>query len=49
MTFLEKVEELKTIVYDALSPLIQADYWVLDLPYYENIGERILQIFVNLI
>lgn len=42
MTFLEKVEELKTIVYDALSPLIQADYWVLDLPYYENIGDTLI-------
>ena len=42
MTFAEKVEALKSKIYETLSPLITSNYWLMDLPYHENIGDTLI-------
>ena len=42
MTFVEKVEALKSKIHETLSPLITSNYWLMDLPYHENIGDSLI-------
>lgn len=42
MTQQEKVFQLRNLIKEQLSPLINADYYLFDLPYYENIGDTLI-------
>ncbi len=42
MTSQEKVLQLKHIIYRTLSPLIDSDYILLDLPYHSNLGDTLI-------
>ncbi len=42
MTQQEKVLELRNILREALTPLIDADYVLLDVPYYDNFGDTLI-------
>jgi exopolysaccharide biosynthesis predicted pyruvyltransferase EpsI len=37
-----KINELKTIIHEALKPIINQNYIYLDLPYHENIGDTLI-------
>ena len=38
----EKIEILKSRIEEVLRPLIDRDYVLLELPYYENIGDILI-------
>lgn len=38
----EKIKQLRDIVYKALTPFVKGDYVLLDLPYYNNIGDTLI-------
>lgn len=38
----EKIEFLRRTIVSALTPLIQEDYILLDIPYYDNIGDVLI-------
>lgn len=42
MTAAEKISQLKNIINEQLSPLIDANYVLLDVPYYTNIGDTLI-------
>lgn len=42
MNFQQKIDELKNKIYEELTPLIDSDYILLDLPYYSNIGDTLI-------
>jgi pyruvyl transferase EpsO len=42
MVFQEKINSLKTLLYKELTPLINGNYILLDLPYYHNIGDLLI-------
>lgn len=42
MTVSEKITQLKNIIDEQLSPLIDANYVLLDVPYYTNIGDTLI-------
>ena len=42
MTAQEKINQLKAIIYKTLEPLINRDYWLLEVPYYTNIGDTLI-------
>lgn len=42
MTFLEKINDLKTKIHEALIPLVDHDYVLWDCPYYSNIGDTLI-------
>lgn len=42
MTYPVKIEMLKNIIYDMLAPRIATDYWLLEVPYYDNIGDTLI-------
>ncbi len=42
MTHLEKIEELKEIIERTLTPLIDSNYVLLDIPYYSNLGDTLI-------
>lgn len=42
MTVSEKISQLKSIIDKQLSPLIDANYILLDVPYYTNIGDTLI-------
>lgn len=42
MNFNDKIIELRNIADKALKPLIDSDYVLLDLPYYDNIGDSLI-------
>ena len=42
MTLQQKIKELKSKIVNELSPLINNDYLLLDLPYYSNIGDSLI-------
>jgi pyruvyl transferase EpsO len=42
MDFSIKTNLLKTQIYNILSPLITDNYWLLELPYYTNIGDILI-------
>lgn len=42
MTNLEKVRQLRGIVIKALDQLIDRDYWLLEVPYYSNVGDTLI-------
>lgn len=37
-----KIIQLRTLIEEALVPLIDADYMFLDLPYYQNVGDILI-------
>lgn len=37
-----KVLELRKAVTDALTPLVDADHWLLEVPHYSNIGDALI-------
>ena len=39
---IKRINELKEIIFNKLSPLINNDYIFLDLPYYTNIGDTLI-------
>lgn len=42
MTCAEKVVELRRKIETALTPLINRNYWLLEVPYYDNIGDTLI-------
>ncbi|MCC2600002.1 polysaccharide pyruvyl transferase family protein [Sphingobacterium sp. FBM7-1] len=42
MTFQQKIDDLKGKIIKTLTPLITSDYFLLDLPYYSNIGDSLI-------
>lgn len=42
MTAEEKIQELKSLIKTTLPPLIDNDYWLLEVPYYTNIGDTLI-------
>jgi pyruvyl transferase EpsO len=42
MNFQDKITQLKSLIAGALTPLIDHDYWYLELPYYTNIGDVLI-------
>lgn len=42
MDIRDKISELRKVIKDKLTPLIDNDYVLLDLPYYENIGDSLI-------
>ncbi|MGL5937573.1 MAG: polysaccharide pyruvyl transferase family protein [Phocaeicola sp.] len=42
MNFKQKIDQLKSIIESTLTPLIDNDYILLDLPYYSNIGDTLI-------
>ena len=42
MIFSQKISELKNKIYETLTPLIQSDYWLLEVPYYDNVGDTLI-------
>lgn len=42
MTCAEKVIELRAKIEAALAPLVTRDYWLLEVPYYSNIGDTLI-------
>ena len=37
-----KIQELKSLIKTVLAPLIDNDYWLLEVPYYTNIGDSLI-------
>lgn len=37
-----KIAQLKSIIESTLTPLIDRDYWLLEIPYYTNIGDTLI-------
>lgn len=42
MEFQEKIEQLKSIINQQIAPLIDRDYVLYELPYYNNIGDLLI-------
>lgn len=42
MTTKEKIQQLRSCIIEALTPLVNADYVLLDVPYYNNIGDVLI-------
>ena len=42
MTFQKKINDLKDKIIGTLTPLVTSDYFLLDLPYYSNIGDSLI-------
>lgn len=42
MDIKDKISELRKVIEDKLTPLIDNDYVFLDLPYYDNIGDTLI-------
>lgn len=42
MIYPDKTQELRSIIYQQLFPLIDHDYVYLDLPYHQNIGDTLI-------
>lgn len=38
----ERIAELRRLLYDTLTPLIDRDYVLLELPYYSNVGDLLI-------
>ena len=42
MTVETKIEQLQSQIKSALTPLVNRDYWLLEVPYYTNIGDTLI-------
>lgn len=42
MRNLEKVQQLRSIVIKALDAMIDGDYWLMEVPYYTNVGDTLI-------
>lgn len=42
MTVSEKIRRLSGVIRRDLSPLIDRDYWLLEVPYYANVGDALI-------
>ena len=42
MTSEVKIQQLKSLIKTSLSPLIDSNYWLLEVPYYSNIGDSLI-------
>lgn len=42
MTSKEKINQLQTIIINNLTLLINHDYWLLEVPYYPNVGDALI-------
>ena len=42
MNAVEKVKALSKKISEVLTPLINRDYWLLEVPYYSNIGDTLI-------
>lgn len=42
MTIDEKINQLRQLIYQQISPLIQSDYVLWGLPYHENVGDTLI-------
>jgi pyruvyl transferase EpsO len=38
----EKIKQLRSIIKKELTPLISHDYWLLEVPYYPNVGDALI-------
>ena len=42
MNTIDKIEQLQGLIKEALTPLIDSDYWLLEVPYYPNVGDTLI-------
>lgn len=42
MNYIEKIEQLRTIITNSISPLITSNYWLLNVPYHANVGDTLI-------
>lgn len=42
MNVQEKISQLKSLIRANLTPLINRDYWLLEVPYYTNVGDTLI-------
>ena len=42
MTAKEKISQIRTLIISSLSPIINHDYWLLEVPYYTNVGDTLI-------
>lgn len=42
MTVQAKIQQLRSLIRETLTPLINHDYWLLEVPYYTNIGDSVI-------
>ena len=42
MTLSEKVNSLSDVIKSELTPVIDSDYWLLEVPYYANVGDALI-------
>ena len=42
MNQIEKIQQLQSLIGQVLTPLITSDYWLLEVPYYTNIGDTLI-------
>lgn len=38
----EKINQLRSLIKKELTPLITHDYWLLEVPYYQNVGDALI-------
>lgn len=38
----DKIKQLQAIIRQQLSPLVNRDYWLLNVPYHENVGDTLI-------
>ena len=42
MNTIQKIHQLQVFVKEALTPLVTSDYWLLEVPYYTNVGDTLI-------
>lgn len=42
MNAVQKIHQLQGLIKEALTPLITSDYWLLEVPYYTNVGDTLI-------
>ena len=42
MNTIQKIHQLQGLIKEALTPLITSDYWLLEVPYYTNVGDTLI-------
>ena len=42
MNAIQKIPQLQGLIKEALTPLITSDYWLLEVPYYTNVGDTLI-------
>lgn len=42
MNTIQKIHQLQGFIKEALTPLVTSDYWLLEVPYYTNVGDTLI-------